>query len=147
MGIGLVGGGGKPLKQPTPTMTTSTRGPWIGPPWMTWCPPQYLVAPNLPPVAPTNRKSFLYPIYSVKTNPDAHVYKFQKAIQVDGERNDPNIVNLFCFTLRDAISKWGENFMQYHPECTFAKLKVVFRKRYRKVQTNKHVYMALRVVK
>jgi hypothetical protein len=35
--------------------------------------------------------------------------------------------------------------MQYHPGCTFAK--VVFHKHYQKVQTNKHVYMALRVVK
>jgi hypothetical protein len=54
-------------------MTTSTRGPWIGPPWMTWYPPKYPVAPNLPVVAPTNQKSFHYPIYSARIDPNAHV--------------------------------------------------------------------------
>jgi hypothetical protein len=28
--IGLVGGGGEPPRQPTPTMTTPPRGRWIG---------------------------------------------------------------------------------------------------------------------
>ncbi len=76
MNIGLIGVGRKPPRQPTPTMTTSTRGPYIGPPWMTW----YPVAPNLPLMAPTNRKSFPYPIYSARTHPDAPVWEFQKAI-------------------------------------------------------------------
>jgi hypothetical protein len=44
-------------------------------------------------------------------------------------------MNFFCFTLRDAILEWGENFMQFHLECTFAKLEVVFCKHYQKVQT------------
>ncbi len=72
---------------------------------------------------------------------------FQKAIQANGERNDLDIINIFCFILKDVISKWGESFMQPHPKCTFAELEAAFCKHYRKVQTNKHVYMALRVIK
>jgi len=34
---------------------------------------------------------------------------FQKVIQANGEKRDANIVNLFCFTLKNAISEWGEN--------------------------------------
>jgi hypothetical protein len=56
-------------------------------------------------------------------------------------------MNFFCFTLRDAILEWGENFMQSHLECTFAKLEVVFCKHYQKVQTYEQGYMALRVIK
>jgi len=37
--------------------------------------------------------------------------------------------------------------MHYHPKCTFVELKVVFCNYYRKVQTNEHVSMALRVIK
>jgi hypothetical protein len=77
-------------------------------------------------VTPTNQKSFPCPIYNVGIDLDAHVLEFQKTIQANAEKNDPDIVNLFCVTLRDAISKWGENFVQYHPKCTFAELKVAF---------------------
>ncbi len=69
------------------------------------------MAPGLPPATPPNWKSFPYPMYNAGTNLNAHVRVFQKAIQANGERNDPDIVILFCFTLKNAISKWGENFM------------------------------------
>ncbi len=99
------------------------------------------------PMAPTNQKSLPDPTYSVGTNPNAHVRVFMKAIQNNGERNDLNIVKLFCFTLKDVISKWGKIFIYSHPKCTFAKLEVAFGKRYRKMQIKKHEYMALRVIK
>jgi hypothetical protein len=75
----------------------------------------------------------------VGTNLDAHVWVFRKANQANEERNDPDIVNLFCFTLKDAISKWGRS--------TFVKLKETFYKHYQKLRTNEQVYMALRVIK
>ncbi len=53
----------------------------------------------------------MYPIYFTRTNPAIHVRVFWKAIQVNGEKRDVDIVNFFCFTLRDAISDWDENFM------------------------------------
>jgi hypothetical protein len=31
------------------------------------------------------------------------------------EKNDADIINLFCFTLHDAISKWGENLFDIPP--------------------------------
>jgi hypothetical protein len=73
----------------------------------------------------------------------AHVRVFHKATQANGEKNDVNIVNFFCFTLCDAISKWGENFMKAHPICRFEEFEVAFCKCSRKVQTNEQVYMAL----
>jgi hypothetical protein len=37
-----------------------------------------------------------------------------------------DIINLFGFTLKDNISKWGENYIQDHTNCTFEKLKQTF---------------------
>jgi hypothetical protein len=56
-------------------------------------------------------KSLLYPIYFTGIDPNVHVWVFQKAIQTNGDKHDVGIVNLFCFTLKDVISEWGENFM------------------------------------
>jgi len=72
---------------------------WPGNLWNPWYPP---LAPTTP-MAPSSRKSLPYPIYYVGTNLDAHVQVFKKAIQANGEKQDVNIMNLFCFTLMDAI--------------------------------------------
>jgi hypothetical protein len=45
------------------------------------------------------------------TYPNTHVQVFQKAIHANGEKHDVDIMNLFCFTLKDANPKWGKNFM------------------------------------
>ncbi len=60
------------------------------------------------------------------TDPNGHVQVFCKAIQANGEKNDVDIVNLFCFTLCDAISEWRENFMKAHQVCRFEELKNMF---------------------
>jgi len=60
------------------------------------------------------------------TDPNVHVHVFCNVIQANGEKNDVDIINLFCFTLHDAISKWGENFMKAHLVCRFEKLEIVF---------------------
>jgi hypothetical protein len=101
-------------------------GTWMGYPWRPWVPIWYPT-----PIGPTlsahiTRKSLPYLIYTVGTDPNAHVRVFWKAIQANGEKNDADIVNLFCFTLRDAILEWGENFMQSHLKCSFAKLEATF---------------------
>ncbi len=83
---------------------------------------QRLITPN----PPLNRKSLPYPIYNAGIDPDAHVRVFCKAIQANGENNDVNIITLFCFTFRNTISKWGENFMKARPICKFEKLKATF---------------------
>jgi hypothetical protein len=54
------------------------------------------------------RKSVPYPIYIVGIDLDAHVRVFKKAIQANGEKNDFDIVNMLCFTLRDGILEWGK---------------------------------------
>jgi hypothetical protein len=43
---------------------------------------------------------------------NAHVQVFRKAIQANGEKNDATIINLFCFTLHNAMSEWGKNFYE-----------------------------------
>jgi len=58
-------------------------------------------------------------------DPNAHVWIFHNAIQANGKKNDDDIVNLFCFTLHDAISKWGENFMKAHLVYKFDGLEVM----------------------
>jgi hypothetical protein len=40
---------------------------------------------------------------------------FKKAIKVNGETMEINIINLFGFILIDNIFEWGENFVQNHP--------------------------------
>jgi hypothetical protein len=57
------------------------------------------------------------------------------------------MVNLFCFTFHNAISKWGEIFMEAHLACKFEELKVAFCKHYWKVQIDEQVHMALWVIK
>jgi len=37
-----------------------------------------------------------------------------------------NIVNLFGFTLRDNILKWGKNILHDHPNCIFEELEQAF---------------------
>jgi hypothetical protein len=70
-------------------------------PFMVSCPTP--ITPNPPP----SKKSLPYPIYIIGTNLDVHVHVFYRVIQVNREKNDAHIVNLFCFTFHDAISEWG----------------------------------------
>jgi hypothetical protein len=63
-----------------------------------------------------------YPTYVKNIDPDAHVRVFNKAIKAYGETMEIDIINLFGFTLRDNISKWGEKYVQDHPNHIFEKL-------------------------
>jgi hypothetical protein len=109
---------------------TPPMGIWTKHPWRPLVPTWYL-APTSPTLnAHITKKSLPYLIYTIGTDLDAHVHVFQKVIQTNGEKNDADIINLFYFTIKDAISKWGENFMQSHPRCIFAKLEAAFYKRY-----------------
>jgi hypothetical protein len=56
------------------------------------------------------------------TNLDAYIRIFKKTIRDNGETMEADIINLFGFTLQDYISEWGENFVQYHLNCTFDEL-------------------------
>jgi hypothetical protein len=72
---------------------------------------------------------------------------FHKAIQVDKENTNANILNLFYFTLCDAISEWGKNFMRPHSVCKFEELEATFYKHYWKVQKDEQVCMSLCMIK
>jgi hypothetical protein len=47
-----------------------------------------------------------------------------------------DIINLFGFTLQYKISKWGENFVQDHPKCTFDELEQAFCKHFQIVKND-----------
>ncbi len=109
-----------------PYSGTFAMGTQTGHPWKPWVPTWYPT-----PIVPTtsahiSRKSLPYPIYIATIDPNTHVQVFQKVIQANDEKNDANIVNLFCFTVRDAILRWGENFMQSHSRCYFVELEITF---------------------
>jgi hypothetical protein len=80
---------------------------WPGSLWNLWYPPP---APTAP-MALSSRKALPYLIYFIRTNPDAHVWMFFKTIQAISEKKDVDIVNLFCFTIKYAISKWGKKII------------------------------------
>jgi hypothetical protein len=67
-------------------------------------------------------KKLQYPIYVKDNDLDAHIKVFKKAIKVNGEIVEADIINLFGFTFRDNISKWGENYIQNHLNYIFEKL-------------------------
>ncbi len=54
-----------------------------------------------------------------------------------------NIINLFGFILKYNISKWGENFVQDHPNFTFENLEQTFCKRFKTLKNDEEVYMQL----
>jgi hypothetical protein len=66
---------------------------------------------------------------------------FKKAIKVNGEIVEVDIINLFGSPLQDNISEWGENFAQNHPICIFEKLEHAFYKHFKIVKNNEEVYM------
>jgi hypothetical protein len=78
-------------------------------------------------------------------DPDACIRVFKKAIRTNGKIVEVDIINLFGFTLRDNISKWGENFIQIppidHPNCTFKELEQTFCKCFQTVKNGEEVYM------
>jgi hypothetical protein len=51
---------------------------------------------------------------------------FKKTIKTNGELINEYIINPFGFNLQDNISKWGGNFIQDHPNCTFVELEETF---------------------
>jgi hypothetical protein len=74
------------------------------------------------------------------TDLNTHVRVFKKAIKVV----EADIINLFGFILRDNISKWGENFIQYHINYTFDEFEQAFCKCCQTMKNDKEVYMKLR---
>ncbi len=59
------------------------------------------------------------------------------------KKNDADIINIFCFTFCNVVSKWGENFMKAHPVCRFEELETTFCKHYRKIQMDEQVHKTL----
>jgi len=57
-------------------------------------------------------KKLQYPTYVKDTDPNAHIRVFKKAIIVNGETVEFDIINLFGFTLYDSIFEWGETMFK-----------------------------------
>jgi hypothetical protein len=102
---------------------------WLAPNPHMFTPPWYqplVVQLVLEPTTKLPYRKLQYPTYVEDTNHDAHIRVFKKAIKANGEIVEANIINLFGFTLRDNISKWGENYVQDHPNCTFEEMEQAF---------------------
>jgi hypothetical protein len=54
-------------------------------------------------------------------DPYIHIKIFKKAIQVNGETMEVDIINLYGFTFKNNIFEWGEIFVQ---DPKFPKLKL-----------------------
>jgi len=77
------------------------------------------------------------------SNSNPHIQIFKNVITTNGEWENANIVNLFCFTLCDNIFE-QECFFKFHaksPNCVFNELETTFCKHYKKMQINEQVYM------
>jgi hypothetical protein len=77
-------------------------------------------------------------------NPNAHNRIFKKVIKTNKETMEVNIINLFTFTLKDNILKWGKIFVQDHPNCTFKELEQAFCKCFWIVKNDEIFYKQLR---
>lgn len=57
------------------------------------------------------------------------------------------IINLFGTTLTDKVQRWYDDYMDHHQYCTWDEAKEVFRLRYQEQDSNKQVYIALKIFK
>ncbi len=134
----------------------SPRGPPFNPPigfygWPApnprmFIPPWYqppVVQPISEPTTKMRYKKLQYPTYFKDTNANVHIKIFKKAIKVNDEIVEFDIINLFGFILRDNIFEWGENYVQNHPNCTFEELDQTFYKQFKIVKNDEEVYMQL----
>jgi hypothetical protein len=95
------------------------------------------------PVAKLPYRKLQYPTYVRDTDPNAHIRVFKKAIKINGETMEANIINLFGFTLKDNIFEWGENYVSNHPNCIFEELEQAFFKRFITIKNDEEVHMQL----
>jgi len=80
-------------------------------------------------------------------NLDVHVKIFKIAIRANSEIDYAKIVNVFNFTFKNIVSNWCNNYMGDYPNYNFAKLQLVFNKKYKKFQSDEQVYLQLKNMK
>jgi hypothetical protein len=105
-------GGDSPGKPPFNPHVRSFE--WLTPNLYMFIAPWYQPPVMQPIEEPTTKlpyRKLQYPIYVIDINPHVHIRVFKKAIKANGEVVEFDIINLFGFTLRDSISKWGENYI------------------------------------
>jgi hypothetical protein len=78
------------------------------------------------------------------SNPNDHVRIFKATIITNGETKDVKIINLFSFTLKDIVFDWCNNYMGDYLDCIFAKLQLVFCKKFKTLQNDEQVYLKLK---
>ncbi len=109
------------------------------PPWYQ----PHVVQLVLEPITKLSYKKLQYPTYAKDTNTNAHVKICKKAIKVDVETMENDIINMFGFTLNDNLSKWGENYVPNHPNYFFEELEQAICKWFKIVKNDEEVYMQL----
>ncbi len=102
-----------------------------------------MVNPCRPPLPPN--RPYYWPLNYLEhvkdSDPDAHVRVFKITIKTNSETHDAKFVNLFCFTFRNIVSNWCNNYMGNYLDCIFTKLQLDFCKTYRKVQNDEQIYL------
>jgi len=71
----------------------------------------------LKPTIKLSYKKLQYPTNVKNNNLNAHIRVFKKAIKVNVETMEIDIINLFGFTSQNNILEWDENFVQDHSNC------------------------------
>jgi hypothetical protein len=67
---------------------------------------------NLPkPATKLPYKKLQYPTYVKNIDLNARIRVFKKAIKVNGETMEANIINMFGFTFKDNVYEWVENYI------------------------------------
>jgi hypothetical protein len=96
---------------------------WPVPDPRTFMPLWYpLVIVRYEPTSKLPYQKLQYLTYVKDINFNVHIRVFKQAIKANEKIMEPNIFNMFSFTLRNNILEWGENFVQDHPNCTFEEL-------------------------
>ncbi len=137
--------GGDPPEQPPFNPPIGSFG-WPTPDLHVFIPPWYqplVVQLVSEPTTKLPYRKLQYPTYVKDIDLDVHIRVFKKAIKVNGETVESDIINLFSFTPHDSIFEWGENYVQDHPNCTFEKLEQAFCKRFKIMKNDEEVYMQL----
>jgi hypothetical protein len=65
----------------------------------------------LKPITKLPCRKLPYPTYVKDIDSDVHIRIFKKASKTNGEIMEVGIINVFGFTFKDNIFKWGENYV------------------------------------
>jgi len=103
---------GNPPRKPPFNPHVGSYG-WSTPHPHMFIPPWYqplVVQLVLEPTTKLPYRKLQYPTYVKYIDPSVHIKVFKKAVKVNGETMEADIINLFGFTFKDNIFEWGKKY-------------------------------------